>query len=357
MELNLAYYRDTHLHAESGQERVMQALIERVQVVRYLDPCLPRRMPYWLVCRLAPPLGEHRRSSFYEPASLPLEYAVMRHLLTAPGQVVHMLQGEPHYNYTAWLRHWPRRRGALVVTFHQPPERFEEVWRFRNKRARLKAIDHIVVTSTPQLDYFRELVGERVTKVLLGANRWAFGPPAAGRRERDEVRCIAVGSYLRDPKLLRRAIERVTARSDRVSFTVVSSREFLGELGTPPRTTALHALPDHALMDAYHDADVFVHPVAMAAGNTALLEAMSCGLATVAADVGGVRDYVDPGCAELVPPGDAAAMADAILRLARDGERRRHMGASAERRSRARDWPEMADELVAVYGKALARRR
>jgi glycosyltransferase involved in cell wall biosynthesis len=356
MEVNLAYYREIHLHAESGQERVMQALIDLVGTVRYLDPCLPRRLPYRLIDRLAPPLGEHRRMSFYEPASLPLEYAVMRRLVTAPGQVVHMLQGEPHFNYTAWLRHWPRRRGALVVTFQQPPERFEEVWRFRNKRARLAAIDHIVVTSTPQLEYFRELVGERVTKVPLGANRWAFMPPRLERPARHEVRCLAVGSHLRDPELLRRAIGLVTERDDNVSFTVISSREFLAELGSPPRTTRLEGLSDEVLMAAYHDADLFVHPVAHAAGNTALLEAMSCGLPVVAPDVGGVRDYVDESCAEIVAPGDPRAMAEAILRLAGDRARRLGMGESAERRSAARDWQHVADELVAVYAKALARR-
>jgi glycosyltransferase involved in cell wall biosynthesis len=243
------------------------------------------------------------------------------------------------------------------VTFHQPPEHFEEVWRFRNKRARLRAIDHVVVTSTPQLDYFREFVDERVTLVTLGANRWAFKPPRVERPARHEVRCLAVGSHLRDPRLLREAIERATAWNDNLSFTVVSSREFLAELDSPPRTTLLHDVPDDALMAAYHDADLFVHPVAQAAGNTALLEAMSCGLPAVVSDVGGVRDYVDEDCAEIVPPADARAMGDAIVRLAGDHGRRIAMGASAERRSAGRDWPHVADELVAVYAKALARRR
>jgi hypothetical protein len=33
------------------------------------------------------------------------------------------------------------------------------------------------------------------------------------------------------------------------------------------------------------------------------------------------------------------------------------MGESAESRSAARDWPHVANELVAIYAKALARRR
>jgi glycosyl transferase family 1 len=355
MQVNLAYYRQTHIHAESGQERVLQALIDRLPGVRYLEPCLPRRMPYWLRRRLAPPLGEHRRVAYYEPASLPLEYAVMRKLVTAPGELVHVFHGEPHFNYTSWLRHWPRR-GALVVGFHQPPENFEEVWSFRRRRARLAGVDHIVVTSAPQLDYFRELVGEdRVTKVLLGANRWAFKPPPE-RPPRDTVRCLVVGAHLRDPGLLRRTIENVTAANENVVFTVVSSPGFLGELGDPPRTTLALGLSDDDLMAAYHDADLFVHPVRAAAGNTALMEAMSCGLPVVVPAVGGVTDYADAGCAELVAPGDADEMAEAVLRLAKDRSRRLRLGEAADQRSATRDWQHVAAELAAVYAKALSRR-
>jgi glycosyltransferase involved in cell wall biosynthesis len=355
MEVNLAYYREPHIHAESGQERVLQALIDRLPSVRYLEPCLPPRMPYRLKRRLAPPLGEHPRVSYYEPASLPLEYAVIRKLVTSPGELVHVFHGEPHFNYASWLRHWPRR-GALVVGFHQPPEHFEEVWRFRHRRARLAGVDHIVVTSQPQLDYFRALVAEdRVTKVLLGANRWAFKPPPE-RPERDTVRCLAVGIHLRDPGLLRRAIERVTARTDNVEFTVVSSPAFLSALGDPPRTTLAHGLSDDELMATYHDADLFVHPVRAAAGNTALMEAMSCGLPVVAPAVGGMTDYMDAGCGELVAPGDADAMAEAVLRLASDRRHRLRLGEAADRRSATRDWQHVAEELAAVYAKALSRR-
>jgi glycosyltransferase involved in cell wall biosynthesis len=358
MEVNVAYYTEDHLHPESGLDRVLQGLIDRVSVLRYLEPCLPRRMPPWLMRRLAPPLGKHPRMSFYEPSALRLEYAVMRHLVTAPGQVVHMFQGDPHFNYTAWLRHWPRRRrGALVVSFFQPPGMFERVWRFKRKRVRLGAIDEIVVVSTPQLEYFRDLVGDdKVTLVPLGTNRRVFNPPAT-RPVREDVRCIMVGDWLRDSVLLRQAIERVTAASDRVSFSVLSTPRFLERLGHPPRTTTAHGVTGHALVAAYHDADLFVHPVTDASGNTALLEAMSCGLPVVATDVGGVRDYTDATCAELVSPDDPDAMADSILRLASDPERRERMGASAEQRTRTLDWPYMAANLVPVYRRALERRR
>ncbi|MFE4577040.1 GT4 family glycosyltransferase PelF [Streptomyces chartreusis] len=62
-----------------------------------------------------------------------------------------------------------------------------------------------------------------------------------------------------------------------------------------------------------------------------LIEAMSCGRATVSTDVGGVREAVgDTGL--VVPPRDPAAMAAAVLELLGDPERRRAMGEAARLR-------------------------
>jgi glycosyltransferase involved in cell wall biosynthesis len=50
---------------------------------------------------------------------------------------------------------------------------------------------------------------------------------------------------------------------------------------------------------------------------------MACGLPIVATDVGGIGDAVGGGAAAmLVPPNDAQALADAILKLDRDPELR-----------------------------------
>ncbi|MBC9718476.1 GT4 family glycosyltransferase PelF [Streptomyces sp. TRM66268-LWL] len=62
-----------------------------------------------------------------------------------------------------------------------------------------------------------------------------------------------------------------------------------------------------------------------------LIEAMSCGRATVSTDVGGVREAVgDSGL--VVPPRDPAAMARAALELLRDPARRAAMGERARLR-------------------------
>ncbi len=62
------------------------------------------------------------------------------------------------------------------------------------------------------------------------------------------------------------------------------------------------------------------------------IEPMSVGLAVAGTDVPGVREAVgEPGAPYLAPPGDAPALADAILRLAHDPDLRARLGrANAE---------------------------
>ena len=60
-----------------------------------------------------------------------------------------------------------------------------------------------------------------------------------------------------------------------------------------------------------------------------LLEAAACGRPIVASDVPGCREIARPGVnALLVPPDDPPALADAIARLAQDGDLRRRFGAA-----------------------------
>jgi glycosyltransferase involved in cell wall biosynthesis len=65
----------------------------------------------------------------------------------------------------------------------------------------------------------------------------------------------------------------------------------------------------------------------------ALLEAAACGRAVLTTDVPGCRDFVRDGIEGLVtPPGDAGALAEAILRLASDRALAARMGAAARAR-------------------------
>ncbi|WP_049579815.1 glycosyltransferase [Streptomyces sp. SBT349] len=88
------------------------------------------------------------------------------------------------------------------------------------------------------------------------------------------------------------------------------------------------------------------------------LEAMACGVPVVASAVGGQRDTVaDPGTGRLVPPGDPAALADAVAALLASPEERAARGAAGRRRVLTRYcWAAVAAGTEEVYREISSRR-
>src|SRR5581483_3266620 len=81
----------------------------------------------------------------------------------------------------------------------------------------------------------------------------------------------------------------------------------------------------------YRDSHALLHVSWTEGMPQVLLEAFAAGLPAVATDVGGVRAVAD-GAALLVGPGDPAAAAESLERLADDPDlRRRLVGAGVER--------------------------
>lgn len=81
-----------------------------------------------------------------------------------------------------------------------------------------------------------------------------------------------------------------------------------------------------------HDLDVFVMPSFSEGTPLCIIEAMANAKPIIASDVGGIPDMIDSESGILVPPGDARALASAMLELAKDPERRVRMGKVARER-------------------------
>lgn len=78
--------------------------------------------------------------------------------------------------------------------------------------------------------------------------------------------------------------------------------------------------------------DILVHPTRDDALPTAVMHGLAAGLPVVASDVGGVPEMVDGTVGVLVPPGDHRALADALVELIGDPDRRTVMGRAARNR-------------------------
>jgi 2-deoxystreptamine N-acetyl-D-glucosaminyltransferase/2-deoxystreptamine glucosyltransferase len=96
--------------------------------------------------------------------------------------------------------------------------------------------------------------------------------------------------------------------------------------------------------------DVLVLPSAYEEMGSVLVEAMASGLPVVASAVGGIPEVVRDGeTGLLVPPGDVAALAEVLDRLAADPGLRARLAEGARARARGYAWPRLAEEVAAVY--------
>jgi phosphatidylinositol alpha-mannosyltransferase len=87
-----------------------------------------------------------------------------------------------------------------------------------------------------------------------------------------------------------------------------------------------------------------------------LTRAFAAALPVVASDIHGYRDVMTPETGLTVPPGDPAALADALVDLLADEERRCRLGLAARRIAEERySWDEIARRLVGVYERVLGR--
>jgi glycosyltransferase involved in cell wall biosynthesis len=132
-------------------------------------------------------------------------------------------------------------------------------------------------------------------------------------------------------------------------------QQLIAERNAHPFVHLLGARRDVA--ELLHSLDVFVLSSSSEGHSMAILEAMSAERAIVATRVGGNVQLLDDGsCGLLVPAGDPAVMADAIMRLLRDSEEATRLASLARRRFLEHfSLDRMGEAYCAIYRAALAR--
>jgi glycosyltransferase involved in cell wall biosynthesis len=98
--------------------------------------------------------------------------------------------------------------------------------------------------------------------------------------------------------------------------------------------------------------DLFIMPSRSEAWGLAALEAMAHGVPVIASDTGGLPEIVDAGNGGwLVPAGDPAALAQAIVEAASDPQGLRNQGQRARERARLFSVGRMVEQTEAFYGR------
>ena len=236
-------------------------------------------------------------------------------------------------------------------------------------------LPHRVVTVSR---YVREYLvregvpGERIVVVPTGIDVGKFAEDRAPGNLREELGlapdALLVGSVsvLRRKKghrFLLQAAPSILAEFPRTVFVIAGAgpqennlRKTIRDLGLSGSVRMLGHRED--VSNVLRSLDLFVLPTEEEALGTAFVEAMAAGVAVIGCRVGGVPEVVQEGeTGLLVPPGDPAALGDAVRFLLADGERRRGMGAAGRRAVITRYSVEgMCKAMFDLYRSLLAER-
>jgi phosphatidyl-myo-inositol alpha-mannosyltransferase len=108
----------------------------------------------------------------------------------------------------------------------------------------------------------------------------------------------------------------------------------------------------------YQTADIFCTPATRCESfGIILLEAMAMGKPIVASRNEGYRRVLEDGAeGYLVPPKDAAALADALGKLAADPDLRREMGRRGQSKAAGYSWAKVSEQVAEVYQRAIETR-
>lgn len=128
--------------------------------------------------------------------------------------------------------------------------------------------------------------------------------------------------------------------------------------GLRSRVLLVGRVPDTALHAWYEAATLFVHPTWYEGSSLVTLEAMAHRLAVVGTAAGGLPDKIQPGVSGwLVPPGDAAALSQAVIEALAAPAALSTMGHAARSLvEQSFAWPAVMQRLLDVYEELLPAR-
>jgi glycosyltransferase involved in cell wall biosynthesis len=288
-----------------------------------------------------------RKMPGYDSTSLALEIKAAMHMAGHRDCLYHVLYGDNCFNYLGLLNGW--RGHQVIASYHHPPQKLA-MWVPQPER--LRRLSAAIILGSNQHSFFGEILPrERVFLVPYAVDTSYFTPPEHFF-ERENNLCLFVGAHLRDFPTLRSVINNARILAPQLKFAVVLHPMHLNRLnGVVGNFTVYNSIPEHELLRLYRSATLLIQPLKDAVANTAVLEAMSCGLPIVLTDVGAVRDYVDANIGAFVPPFDPDAVLETILHLIRSPGKRNELSLNARNRALQFDWNVITKRMHEIYAR------
>jgi glycosyltransferase involved in cell wall biosynthesis len=236
--------------------------------------------------------------------------------------------------------------------------------RFRDRRAiaaTLRRASRVTVCTTYMATLARAFETDAAI-VPLGVEPRYFPPSAPSAQPGAPWRLLHVASLnrVKDQGTLLRALALVIAREPRVTLDIVGEdtlgceiQRLAGTLGVESAVTFHGFTPTDAIGAFYERAHLHVVSSRHEAAGVVTLEAACAGVATIGTRVGYIADW-DGERALAVPIGDAEALANGILALLADPDRRARLAAAARAWALEHSAEWTATAFEAIYRDAVA---
>lgn len=261
-------------------------------------------------------------------------------------------------------------RNRLLALVHHPlalesgltAERAESLR--RSERAALASAHGVIVTSTATArlvisDY--DVPAERVTVARPGNDRVPLAQDRRVRRRDGVVQLLSVGAVVprKGFDVLIAALANLTDLPWRLTIagdltrdrnTAVQLEADVAHSGLGERVVIPGAVSPERLAALYAEADVFVLASHFEGYGMAYAEAVAHGLPVIGSNAGAIPDTVPPDAGLLVPPGNVAALAQALHSVITDSDLRQRLARAAHAAApRFSTWRQSAE----IFARAL----
>jgi glycosyltransferase involved in cell wall biosynthesis len=205
---------------------------------------------------------------------------------------------------------------------------------------------------------------DRVRYIANGVEQRFFASRQYGVN--GKVRLLYAGTWLdqRGIFYIRDALRSLAARKLAFSITFAGpgvpapeiSRFFGAEL--KEQVIVRDTVPADRMQELYAEHDIFVFPSLMEGLPSVLLEAMANGMPVITTETCGMPDVVEDGFnGLLIPPADAGALEEAIMRLAGSEDLRGRLGRAARESMQHYTWERAGRQLEALFCGVLTQER
>lgn len=272
-------------------------------------------------------------------------------LSASPDAILHLLYGEGH---AAYWRSFPSRAHARsILTIHQPPSQ----WTAKSLD-NLRWVRHAILLYQRDLEFFQAAMPDaRVHYIPHGVNVDFFHPVT--ERQSGPKRLLYNGVHLRNFAMLRRVVPAIASRHPEVCFDFLVPKHrrdvsLFGDLLSHRAITWHAGLDDNQLRTLYQQAHALLLPMDESGANTAVVEALSCGLPIVTTDVGGIRDYGGGTVFPVVGNNADEAMLELVERYLDNAAWRDEVVLASRRfAEQTLAWPLVARRHMEIYSELL----